>query len=106
MMKNSAAQVQPVQDGITGPGRGPFTITDKYGATAITAVGDGIAVSPNINKSQPTDKELLTKIDKLIEITSAHKNIAQQGRIQVWNDQVVAKENIRTNMMNNTLYFS
>jgi len=42
---------QPVADGVAPPGGGPFTITDKFGATAITAAGDGIAVSPNINKS-------------------------------------------------------
>jgi hypothetical protein len=41
---------QPVADGVAPPGGGPFTITDKFGATAITAAGDGIAVSPNINK--------------------------------------------------------
>tara|TARA_B100000900_G_C20110101_1_gene525579 strand:- start:40 stop:579 length:540 start_codon:yes stop_codon:yes gene_type:complete len=38
-----------VQDGIAPPGSGPFTITDKFGATTITAAGDGLAVSPNIN---------------------------------------------------------
>jgi hypothetical protein len=40
---------QQVQDGIASPDNGPFSITDKYGATAITATGDGLAVSPNIN---------------------------------------------------------
>ena len=39
-----------VEDGIAPPGGGPFTITDKFGATAVTAAGDGIAVSPNISK--------------------------------------------------------
>jgi len=38
-----------VQDGVAPPGSGPFTITDKFGATTITAAGDGLAVSPNIN---------------------------------------------------------
>jgi hypothetical protein len=45
-----ASQTQKVQDGIAPSSGGPFTITDKFGATAITAAGDGIAVSPNINK--------------------------------------------------------
>ena len=45
-----ASQSQSVEDGIAPPGGGPFTITDKFGATAITAAGDGIAVSPNINR--------------------------------------------------------
>lgn len=38
-----------VEDGIAPPGSGPFKITDKFGATTITAAGDGLAVSPNIN---------------------------------------------------------
>jgi len=40
---------QEVEDGIAPAGKGPFTITDKFGATAVTAAGDGLAVSPNIN---------------------------------------------------------
>lgn len=42
--------VQSVQDGIAPSSKGPFTITDAYGATAITAKGDGVAVSPNITR--------------------------------------------------------
>jgi hypothetical protein len=38
---------QKVNDGVAPASKGPFTITDKFGATAITAVGDGLAVSPN-----------------------------------------------------------
>ena len=45
---------QQVADGIAPPGGGPFKITDKFGATAVTAAGDGIAVSPNINKTPPS----------------------------------------------------
>jgi hypothetical protein len=40
---------QQVQDGSALSSRGPFTITDKFGATAITAKGDGVVVSPNIS---------------------------------------------------------
>jgi hypothetical protein len=46
----SAAEPQQTQDGIAPSSKGPFTITDAYGATAITAKGDGLAVSPNINR--------------------------------------------------------
>lgn len=46
-----AKSSQSVKDGMTGPGRGPFTITDRFGATAITDAGDGIAVSPNIRRT-------------------------------------------------------
>ena len=49
------ADAQNVSDGISPSSKGPFTITDAYGATAITAKGDGLAVSPNINK-EPLNK--------------------------------------------------
>ena len=45
-----AAASQMVEDGIAPPGNGPFTITDGFGRTAVTAAGDGLAVSPNINR--------------------------------------------------------
>jgi anti-sigma factor RsiW len=44
------ADAQNVNDGISPSSKGPFTITDSYGSTAITAKGDGLAVSPNINR--------------------------------------------------------
>ena len=46
---------QTVMDGIAPSNRGPFTITDSYGATAITAKGDGVAVSPNISRGSGND---------------------------------------------------
>ena len=45
-----AIGTQLVADGIAPAEKGPFTITDSYGATAITTKGDGLAVSPNINQ--------------------------------------------------------
>jgi hypothetical protein len=42
---SSATQVQ---DGFADSSRGPFTITDSFGATAITTPGDNLAVSPNV----------------------------------------------------------
>lgn len=39
---------QEVEDGIAPSGKGPFTITDKFGAMAVTKEGDSLAVSPNI----------------------------------------------------------
>ena len=39
-----------VSDGIAPADKGPFTITDSYGATAVTAKGDGVVVSPNISQ--------------------------------------------------------
>jgi hypothetical protein len=46
----ASQSAQSVEDGIAPASKGPFTITDAYGATAITAAGDGLAVSPNINR--------------------------------------------------------
>ena len=49
----AALGAQFISDGMipSTSGRGPFTITDSFGATAITAAGDGIAVSPNISRN-------------------------------------------------------
>ena len=48
--KEATADIpQNVKDGMAPANKGPFTITDAYGATAITTKGDGIAVSPNID---------------------------------------------------------
>ena len=39
---------QKVQDGIAPSSKGPFTITDSYGAMATTTPGDSIMASPNV----------------------------------------------------------
>ena len=39
---------QEVEDGLAPSSKGPFTITDKFGAMAVTKEGDSLAVSPNI----------------------------------------------------------
>lgn len=53
---------QSVQDGIAPASKGPFTITDKFGATAGTAEGDGLYVGPNI-KTQSTLQQQTPAID-------------------------------------------
>ena len=101
------AKNQAVKDGIAPANKGPFTITDRYGATAITTQGDGIAVSPNINKASSNDNSaILERLDKLIAVNESHKSVTQQGRVHVWNDQIIARENVRSNTMNNPIYFS
>ena len=55
----AATNVQNVEDGQASSSDGPFKITNRYGATAITATGDGVAVGPNIkqesiNRTQPS----------------------------------------------------
>jgi len=63
-MNSETDKAQSVQDGIADSSKGPFTITDAYNSTAITADGDGIAVSPNINRGGGDDRmiALLEKI--------------------------------------------
>ena len=56
---------QYVGDGISPPGRGPFTITDSYGKTAVTAQGDGVVVSPNI--SQGSSNAETKRTNQLLE---------------------------------------
>ena len=60
--------VQSVQDGIAPSSKGPFTITDAYGATAITAKGDGVAVSPNITNgsSGASTRKMEMLLEKLV----------------------------------------
>jgi hypothetical protein len=48
--ETATADSQKPKDGIAPSSKGPFTITDAYGATAITATGDGLAISPNIRQ--------------------------------------------------------
>ena len=43
---------QQVEDAGASADRGPFHITDRFGATAVTAKGDGVVVSPNISYVQ------------------------------------------------------
>ena len=57
---------QNVSDGIAPSSKGPFTITDSYGATAITARGDSLAVSPNIRRDDRNSGTMLD-YDKLAE---------------------------------------
>jgi hypothetical protein len=66
----ASQSVQSVEDGIAPSSKGPFTITDNYGATAITAAGDGLAVSPNINRggeqsNNMNNNALLAKLDQI-----------------------------------------
>ena len=48
--KALTSDAQNVQDGIAPSSKGPFTITDSFGATAVTAKGDSVVVSPNIQR--------------------------------------------------------
>ena len=69
---------QSVDDGIAPSSKGPFTITDAYGATAITAKGDGLAVSPNISRSNSINN---TSIDLTPMITAINQVKASVDRL-------------------------
>ena len=70
----AVARVQKTQDGIAPSSKGPFTITDKFGATAITADGDGLAVSPNINKGGGDSSGLMAAVNELRNAVNALAN--------------------------------
>jgi hypothetical protein len=42
-------QAQNVQDGLAPAEKGPFTITDKFGAMAVTTPGDALLATPNLS---------------------------------------------------------
>lgn len=56
---------QIVEDGIASASRGPFTIMDSYGSTAVTSKGDGLAVSPNINAGGGDSSAVIAAINDL-----------------------------------------
>jgi hypothetical protein len=62
---SAIAAVQSVDDGIADSSRGPFTITDAYGKMAMTAKGDNLAVSPNINKGGGDDR-MLSVLERIV----------------------------------------
>ena len=59
---------QQIKDGIAPASKGPFTITDSYGGTAITAKGDSLAVSPNITREgRNTPSSMQLDYDRLAD---------------------------------------
>ncbi len=79
MITAAQSQIQSVEDGIAPPGNGPFTITDSYGKTAVTAAGDGIAVSPNINSGGSGKEQQRTNM-LLEKLLAKDTNISMDGR--------------------------
>jgi F0F1-type ATP synthase assembly protein I len=75
----AVSNAQNIHDGVAPSSKGPFTITDSFGATAITAKGDGIAVSPNINRGGNND--LSPMIAAINEVREAVKTLANRPAI-------------------------
>ena len=65
----AVGKVQSVKDGIAPSDRGPFTITDAYGAMATTTSGDSLMASPNVGKGGGNSGEMVSLLK-----TIANKN--------------------------------
>jgi len=104
-----SSALQGVQDGIAPASKGPFTITDSYGATAITAKGDSLAVSPNIRREERNSATNITvtlsKTD-IQAIANAVKEGASQANINVNLDGNRVSNNIQTPLAVNTRRYS
>jgi ParB-like chromosome segregation protein Spo0J len=74
---------QMVEDGVAPPESGPFTITDKFGATAITAAGDGLAVSPNINTTGEAGGNANVNVDMSETNMLLKQILSKEGTVQM-----------------------
>jgi DNA-binding phage protein len=65
MSQVQSAKSQKIQDGIAPSSKGPFTITDSYGAMAVTTAGDSLMASPNVGKGGGSDGEMLSVLERI-----------------------------------------
>ena len=75
--------MQSVKDGMAPASKGPFTITDSYGSTAVTTAGDGVVVSPNINRdsiNRPTQPSFNTSAitDAIATLSNTVNNLVNR----------------------------
>lgn len=110
---NTVNKAQNVQDGIAPAEKGPFTITDSYGATAVTAKGDSLAVSPNIRREEnnttinntrnaPSNVTVTLSKEDIKSIATAVKEGASQANINVNLDGNRLANALQTPMAMNT----
>ena len=72
-----------VSDGMAPSSKGPFTITDSYGATAITTAGDNVVVSPNVNSGGGggiTSAQANKMISLLEKVVNKDFSVSMDGR--------------------------
>jgi len=100
------SQIQGVDDGMAPASKGPFTITDSYGATAITAKGDSLAVSPNIRRDDRNNGTIID-YDKLAEAIAkgAEKGTSRATVVSYLNGDRVSTQ-IQTPLAVNTRKYS
>ena len=100
--KSIAQSYGMVEDGIAPSSKGPFTITDSFGATAITAKGDGLAVSPNIQREgRNTPTSVVLSDAQIQKIANAVRDGASRATINLDGDRVSSR--LQTPMITNTL---
>jgi hypothetical protein len=73
-----------VNDGIAPASKGPFTITDSYGATAVTTKGDNVVVSPNVAQGGNSDSITKAQANEMIallrKVADKDFSISMDGR--------------------------
>ena len=77
------AGIQAVMDGTAPASKGPFTITDSYGDTAVTAAGDNVVVSPNVSSggnSGITSSQANEMISLLKVVANKEFSVSMDGR--------------------------
>ena len=98
----SSVEAQNVPDGIAPASKGPFTITDSFGAMAVTAKGDGLAVSPNIRREgRDTPTSVVLSDQQIQKIANAVRDGASKATINLDGNRV--SSNLQTPMVLNTL---
>jgi hypothetical protein len=108
---SAQSQAQQVQDGIAPSNKGPFTITDNFGATAITSAGDSLAVSPNINRNNNilgggTSVDLTLMIAAINEVKAAINNLGSRPSVAYINGKDAFSKEINTTSVQNTYKFA
>ena len=68
-----------VGDGFADSSKGPFTVTDRFGATAITTPGDNLAVSPNVGLRGASRNEASTMQLDYNQLADAIAKGAERG---------------------------
>jgi len=63
----ATSKSQTVKDGMAPSSKGPFTITDNFGATAVTTTGDNVVVSPNVNKGNNTNNISMNETNNIMK---------------------------------------
>ena len=63
----ATSKSQTVKDGMAPSSKGPFTITDNFGATAVTTTGDNVVVSPNVNKGNNTNNTSMNETNNIMK---------------------------------------